>query len=71
MLETIQVILSVFASAFVILTVGFLASILIIKFYFVCIRNCDNKIYKAVKHILYNLIQWAFNEDNMEGEWDI
>lgn len=71
MLENIQVILSVFASVFAIITTGFLLSILIIKFYFVYICKCDNKIYKAIKHILYNLIQWAFNEDNMKGEWDI
>ena len=71
MLETIQAILSVFASVFVILTAGFLTSILIIKFYVVYICNCDNKIYKAVTHILHNLIQWAYNEDNMKGEWDI
>ena len=71
MLENIQVILSVFASAFVILTAGFLTSILIIKFYFVYIRNCDNKIYEAIKYILYNLIQWAVKEDDMKGEWDI
>ena len=71
MLENIQIILSVFASVFVIITAGFLASILIIKFYFVCIRKYDNKIYKAIKYILHNLIQWACNEDNMKGEWDI
>ena len=68
MLENIQVISSVFVSVFAIITAGFLTSILIVKFYFVYIRNCDNKIYKAVKHILYNLIQWAFNEDNQKGE---
>lgn len=68
MLENIQVILSVFASVFVTLTVGFLTSILIIKFYFVYMRKCDNKIYKAIKQILYNLIQWACNEDYMEWE---
>ena len=68
MLENIQVILSVFASVFAIITTGFLLSILIIKFYFVYIRKCDNKIYKAVKHILYNLIQWAVKEDDIEWE---
>lgn len=71
MLETIQAILSVFASVFVILTTGFLTSILIIKFYVVYIHNCDNKIYEAIKYILYNLIQWAVKEDDMKGEWDI
>ena len=68
MLENIKVISSVFVSVFAIITAGFLVSILIIKFYYTYICKCNNKIYKAIKHILYNLIQWAFNEDNQKGE---